>query len=372
MRDAIDPRWPGEMRAARQRLGLTFRQLATCTSYSHTYLWELETGRKQPNTAAAIRIDEALQADGRLAALVVDTTVPASPDDLDRLALAAAKPRTVDLAAVDSLRAILAHQRRLEDTIGSAPLIAPVQAQLAVIENLLIDARGTVRPAVVDVAAQWGQFAGWLHAAAGRSGGARDWYARTLEWAAEVSNVDMIATALNMRGHLAWLAGEPGPVIGLSAAAGRQPAAPGVRALAAQHEARGHALVGDADEMESRLDRAAVLAAEAAEHPEREPPWVYFYNGHYLAMQRGLAYRLLGRDVAAIEELQDGLAAMPDEVRRSEWVGAYVLHLAAAHEAAGNRDVAIRALEEARAIATVTGAARLTQQVERLSRRLGL
>jgi len=81
---------------------------------------------------------------------------------------------------------------------------------------------------------------------------------------------------------------------------------------------------------------------------------------------------LLGRQQLAIEQIQAGLAAMPTEVRRSEWVGAYVLHLAAAHEAAGNRDEAVHAVEEARVIATMTGSTRLAKQVERLARRLAL
>jgi hypothetical protein len=127
----------------------------------------------------------------------------------------AANPRTVDRAAVESLQAILDHQRRLEDAIGAAALTGPALAQLEVIDGLVDDARGALRPAVVDTAAQWAQFAGWLHATTGMPDRARDRYARALEWATEVGNPDMVATMLNLRGHIAWRAGQAGPVIGL-------------------------------------------------------------------------------------------------------------------------------------------------------------
>jgi tetratricopeptide (TPR) repeat protein len=358
-----------DMRTARD---LTLRDLGKLTTYSHTYLWELETGRKKPNATVARRIDDALQADGRLVALVVSDGCPADHDDLDRLAHVAANPRTVDSAAIESLRAILGHQRRLEDSLGSGPFIAPAMVQLANIEDLVTDAHGKLRPDVIDLAAQWGQFVGWLHAANGKPERARDLYARVLEWATEIGDANMIATALNLRGHLAWQARQPGPVIGLSAAALRQPATPGVLALAAQQQARGHALVREAHEVDAKLDQAAELAAAAAARPDREPPWTYFYSGDYLTMQRGLAHRLLGRHTEAIEQLIAGLAALPAEMRRSEWVGTYVLHLALAHEAAGNHDEAVRAADEARQIATMTGSQRLARQVEKLARRLRL
>jgi hypothetical protein len=48
----------------------------------------------------------------------------------------------------------------LEDSVGSHPLVAPTLAHLRVMEDLPTDARGVLRAEVVDVAAQWAQFAG--------------------------------------------------------------------------------------------------------------------------------------------------------------------------------------------------------------------
>ncbi|MCW2567345.1 MAG: transcriptional regulator [Mycobacterium sp.] len=365
---SVDPRWGHEMRATRKDRGLTLRALGALTAYSHTYLWEIETGRKVPLPPVATRVDEALQAGGRLVALLDEA--PVTPEDVDRLAGVAAHPRSLDASSVESLRTILAHHRRLEDSIGSRALVEPALAHLRVVEDIVTDARGALRVQVVDVAAQWAQFAGWLRAASGEPVRARELYGRVLEFAAEAADPQLTATALSLRGHLAWQARHVGAVIELSAAALRQRASPGVRAIAAQQQARGYALAGEGDQAERKLDQAAALTAIAAEHPDHEPPWIYFYNGDYLTMQRGLAYRLLGRRAAAIEQLLAGVAAMPTTTRRSEWVGTYVLELALSFEADGQPADAQRWLEEARAIVVATGSQRLDRQAELLARRL--
>ncbi len=68
---------------------------------------------------------------------------------------------------VQALATVLAAQRRLEDSVGSAVVIPAVDAQVAEIERMVIDACGDVRPSLLNVAAQWSQFAGWLHANVG-------------------------------------------------------------------------------------------------------------------------------------------------------------------------------------------------------------
>ncbi len=369
----VDPLFRQRLHQLRTDRGLTFRGLGKVTNYSHTMLWEIEQGRKQPSPAMAARLDTALAASGQLAALVTtrSATAPRSPDDEDRLARMASRPRTVDRGALCSLAAILGEQRRLEDAVGSGPLLAPVAAQLTVVESLVTEARGAIRPAVLDIGAQWAQFLGWLSTNTHHAVDGRRWYERALHWATEAGDANMIATALNMTGHLEWLAGNVGPVIGLSQAAGRQPASPGIRALAAQQEARGHALAGEPNDTDRMLDRAVILAAEAAEQFENEPPWVYFHNPDYLTMQRGLAYRYLGRYREAMGLLMAGLAAMPADVRQSEWVGVYVYQMARAHTETGDRDAALAALAEVNQIATATGSARLQRLATQLRHRLG-
>jgi tetratricopeptide (TPR) repeat protein len=260
-----------------------------------------------------------------------------------------------------------------------------VNTQLAIVEDLVVEARGDLRPDVVRLGSQWAQFAAWLHANTGRLVEAQRLYGRALEWATEVDDADMIGTALNMQGHAAWLGGKVGPMVGLSQAAQRDTrASAGVLALAAQQEARGRALTGDSETTDRKLDEAAILAGEAAERPGDEPPWIYFYSPGYLTMQRGLAYRFLGRDAEAggdqesarrwygraTELFEAGLSAMPAEVRNAEWVGSYLYQLAATHAAAGDVVEACARAREAAVIARQTTSSRLDGDLRRLAARL--
>ncbi len=358
---------------AERRVGL--RELARQISYDPGYLSKVVNGRKAVSADLARLLDVALDAGGVVAAVAAAPGLNGSftSDDEERLILAARNPGRLDRAVVGSLEAVLAAERRLEDQIGSVPMLKTVAAQLTVVGELTSAARSPLRGEVLGIAGQYAQFAGWLNANAGRSSEAGALYDRALGWAAESGDANMTATALNMKGHLAWLAGKPGAMIGLSQSAqdGRAISA-GVRALAAQQEARGHALAGDGDNADRKLDEAGRWIGRAAAHPEDEPPWIYFYSPDYLELQRGLAYLYLGRYAQAIESLSAGLAKMPSEVRRSEWIAWYLVRLAAAHAHAGDPEQACSVAAQAAHIARQTGSSRLRGQLSRFTGQLAI
>jgi transcriptional regulator with XRE-family HTH domain len=349
--------------------GLSVRDLARMLQHSKTVIGNWRTGKSIPSPEEAERVDKLLNAGGILAAAA---RMPGANGAAERVARVASAPRTVDAATVDALTATLASMRRLEDTIGAERLIVVTAEPLRLVDELADEARGAIRPAVVDLAGQWEQFAGWLRAATERPDAARERYARSLEHATEAGNEDLVATTLSMRGNLAWMARQPGPVIGLSAAAAARARAPGLRAMASQQEARGHALLGEADEVDALFDVATGQMDAAAAAPENEPPWTYFYTPGYLRMQRGLAYEILGRPEAAIAELRAGLDEVAPELAGAEFITQYKLQLADAHARAGDRDVAEQLLGEVRAVAVATGSARLLAEAEELARKLGL
>lgn len=163
-----NPRFPATLRRLRTERGLSVRELARLAYQGKTLVHDLETGRAQPKPDVARRLDDALQAGGELAAMVVEGNGVLNSDQAARVAHVVRQPRRVDLATVESLASVLAHQRRLEDAIGSAAMLGPVVGQLCAIEHLVTEASGPVRPALVDVASQWAQFAGWLYTATGR------------------------------------------------------------------------------------------------------------------------------------------------------------------------------------------------------------
>ena len=353
------------LRRIMEERGLSVRKLAALINQSRSVVHSWMQGKTVPNPTEAERVDQLLHAGGILAAAA---RMPGANGAAERIAYVAAAPRAVDSKTVEALTSTLASMRRLEDSIGAERLIVVTAEPLRLVDDLADEARGTIRGSVVDLAGQWEQFAGWLRATTNRPEAARERYARSLEHATEAGNEDLIATTLSMRGNLAWMARQAGPVIGLSAAAAERANSSSIQAMAHQQEARGHALLGDADSVKRLFDEATELMVAAARHPEDEPPWIYFYSPGYLRMQRGLAYRLLGRTAEAIAELEAGMEDVAPALAGAEFVAQYKLQLAEAYAEAGSPDVAERLVGDVRAVALATGSARLTLDVERLER----
>jgi hypothetical protein len=281
----------------------------------------------------------------------------------------------VDASVVHPLTRILAAQRQTEDAIGSAPLIRPVTAQLATIEKLVVEARGSARSPLVDIAAQWAEFAGWLHTSTGHSREARMWFDRASEWATEAGNTTLAATSLSFKGYLAFLFGQIGPMVGLTQAAQRDASVwVGQRAYDAYQEARGLALLADTEAAVRKVNEGTELAAHAGENSDERPPWVYYYTAPFYALERSLGYRYLGRDNASHndEAIASLTAALADvgEARSSEWVGEYVYHLAVAYVQAGAPDKACETVMEVMGIAHATESVRLSERLRAIHARL--
>jgi hypothetical protein len=297
------------------------------------------------------------------------------PDDEERLALAVRRPSRVDARVVASLATILAEHRTTEDVVGSARLLTPVCGQLAEIERLVADVRGQVRGPLLDVAAQWAEFAGWLHLNTERYEQARAWLDRAAEWSAETGDITMGATILSFKGHLAFQRGHLAAAIGLTQAATRDRRVwVGQRAYDAHQEARCHAVAGDVVAAAAKLGEAADLTAATAEDTGGVPPWLYYYTAPFYVLERGWVHRHLGRsdpahNERAIASLTAGLGGLGTS-RDSEWAAEYTCHLAVAYFQAGAPDLACAAAAEAAAVAHATGSVRLRAIVRRLHARL--
>ena len=317
------------LRRLRQQAGLSQPELARRVPVSQPSLSRYESGRQAVDVAVAARLDELLDAGGQLAALAApaDAVEVLSGDERDRLAYVTDRPRSIDSQAVRSLAVVLAEQRRLEDRLGAGAVFDSTNGYVRLVERLVPDAGGTLRPAVVELAAQWAQFGAWLHVAVDELPGSARLLDRVTEWGLEIDSVDLVATALSMKGYHAYKTRRLGAMLGLSRAAGRDPrVSPGLRALAAQQQARAHALLGEGEATDRALDEATELVGRT--EPGHGPPWVYFFGPDYLRMQRGRAYRYLGRRDESAELLAAGLDALPAELRNAEWTRTYEADLA--------------------------------------------
>jgi transcriptional regulator with XRE-family HTH domain len=355
---------------AERRVGL--RELARQVSYDPGYLSKVCNGRKAVSRDVAQRLDEALGADGALGAFrfIPDQHGTFAYDHEERLILAARSPDRLDREIMTSLAGALAAQYRRSYRVGSVAMLKAATAQLGVVSKLASEARAPLRGEFLGLAARYAHFAGWLNTCTGRLADAGRCYDRALGWAVESGDADLIATTLNLKAGLAWSAGKVSPMIGLCQAAQRDPSiSAGVRALAAQLEARGSALTGDGDGTDRKLDESASLTEQhAAGRPrnENEPPWIVCFCPGFLALQRGLARSYLGRYALAAESISAGLAEMPPEVMQSEWIAWYHLQLAVVHARAGDPEQACSVAADAVLTLRQIEASRLRAQLDRL------
>jgi transcriptional regulator with XRE-family HTH domain len=185
------------LRRLREQAGLSQPELARRVPISQSSLSRYESDRQQADPTTADRLDQLLDANGTLRALLTPIDAAArilNADDRDRLTYVAGKPRSVDPATLTSLAAVLAESRRMEDQLGARIMLQPTLGYLRMLETLTLDAHGPIRPDVVDLAGQWAQFTGWLHAATDQISIANRWFDRTLEWALESNDLDLQAT----------------------------------------------------------------------------------------------------------------------------------------------------------------------------------
>jgi len=275
--------FPGTLRALMTERVISANELAGLVPCDPSLISRYRNGRQKPSAKMAARLDEMLGADGSLTActegtlpgrravlaggLLAGGLLSIGPEALERLTWAERHRPQIDAAAVQSLADVLAAQRRAEDALGSAAMLRPALAQLAVVEDLVRQVYGPVRPALVQVAQQWAQF-GWLYRDVGDVAGARACCAQALEWAAELGDRTMTATVLVERSYMAAEAGEVGSMIGLARAAQQDTrAAADQRALAAGLEARGYAMASDCAAAERKLGDAQDLVAVMDDEP---------------------------------------------------------------------------------------------------------
>jgi tetratricopeptide (TPR) repeat protein len=280
------------------------------------------------------------------------------------------QPRRTDRKVIGHLTRVLAEYRQLEDVTGPRPVVEPIRAQLTLLDDLAANARGPVRDSVVELISHHAQFAGWLAEDTGNARRALTFYDRAMDAAQQVDDANMITSVLSLKSHLAWSRADAARAVALAQAGQRVNGhvSPGVLALVVQQEARGHALLGDADPTDRAMDRSEALTQEASEHAEDEPPWVYFQDPGRALFQRGIAYLELGRGQEAAELFERARLALAAAYRRDH--GRYAAVTAHAYALSGEVEQATTLGREAATIAAETGSAHTAGDLRRMRRAL--
>ncbi|WP_435175973.1 helix-turn-helix domain-containing protein [Actinacidiphila sp. bgisy145] len=359
--------WGAVFRIYRRVAALSQTKLGELVGLVQPDVSDIERGRRRVTSAEVRqRIVSGLDVPDELLRREAPTPAPSpvprlelpglGPDEdlLARVTTAANATHRVDAATLDWLDQLLAQHRAAEDLIGSRPLDEIMHQQLRTVVNLYASARGPLSRRVVRLAAEHAQFLAWMAQDQGRTAAALAWYDRSHEWALEAEDVDMAATTLSMKSHMAWSGGRGDRTVRLAEAArwSAPGASLGVQGMSVQMAARGHALNGAVDEAHRLIDEAQNLITRASEHPEDEPPWMYFYGETWFELQRGMIAMHLHDWSGAVQKLTIGLAALETNYQRDRtWYGSCLAHAyAAAGETAQALTVALPLLADAAVI----------------------
>ncbi|MGY4101604.1 helix-turn-helix domain-containing protein [Nocardia sp. R16R-3T] len=302
------------LRELRTAAGISLRTMAIRTSFAVSYLSEVETGRK-PMSESVI---EAYRK------VLGDPTIGLADVDIDRLAATVADPAHAGQSGLSDIAVILERTRHLEDQVGSS-LVAPVIRGIDGVAQALAAERAG-GSAAAGLAAEVSRYRGWLEHAIGRPVTADKSLADAFSLAEIAGDDSQQAHSLSFRSYVARHAGDLPKAVALAEDAIRaEHTYPALRAFDRYWRAELLAAQGDVSAA-ARALHAADKAAYAAEGTEL-PAYGYWYLPGFLAVQRGVVLATMGRKADAIREATQGVAAMPADHQRADWLAAMLAQI---------------------------------------------
>lgn len=397
-----------ELRAWRQRRGLSQEALGRLAYVSGALIGKLEKAQRRPLADLVSILDRVLEADGEL----LESFAAAQVWEQSRSSEAEPWPSPVDELAelvgpvvrlgANTLLPIIdswVHWARLQPLpacLGSPPIadqtIAAIVGRVRelrllddgggswVLEWALHDLRwarrvlrefeesGGFTPrlgALHRVVGELAQLAGWIACDGGRHGRAQKLWLMGLGSAQAAGDVRLGATIMSCLSYQALWLGEAKAALELAAAARRAAAGlPGgaFHALLATREARARAATGDALGCERTLEQASMWVATS--RPGEEPEWVYWVTPAVLAADAGRASFELGDHRRAVDRLTRGLELFGQSQQRNQAL--HLTSLAAAHLSADDAEAAAAAVDTVLAILPVYDSHRVRQRLSGL------
>lgn len=335
------------LRSWRKWTGTSQTKAAALCDLAQSDVSQIERGRRLVTSAAVQqRILDGLSVPAGLRPVVVGSApIPsagAQPDtELAARVGATVEHDQLDRPVLDYLERTLAEHRRIEDQLGAKALLPVVTAQSDILGRLVRFAPSPLHDEALSLAAQYSQFEAWMWHDQQQDDKALALFGLAESQAQEAGDPTMAAHVLSLKAHLAWGAGNPLACVRYAEAAqwAGHRITPAAQGMAAQMEARGLAILKDADGTDRKVEEAERLLERASQHWEDEPPWLYFYEGPWMRLQVGALQLDLGRYARAVELLTAALSELdPAYVRDAAW---YRAILARAELEAGDAERAV-------------------------------
>ncbi len=309
---------------------------ARAMNFDKGYVSRVVNGKQHPSPALVAALDNLLGAEGGL----IELHTAIDEDDRARVAAVAERnggigPMRADASTVRALSDVLAAQRRLDDTLGPRAMLSPTLVQMDTVVALARDSESLrnagVRDGLKRVAAEWVQFAGWLHAEARNDREAVHFLTEAEDYADEINDGPLAAQAANFKGYLARQQGRPRAVVRWFLTAHHTPGAhPAQRLGDLAQAAQGLAMLGEDEDARRLLDQAHALKDRA--EIETPPNTAYWLVPSFHGLNIGLTYLALGDNGEAADSIRDALANLPEDQQGAEWTNEYRAALAQAED----------------------------------------
>jgi transcriptional regulator with XRE-family HTH domain len=365
------------MSALMRERGLGVRALARKVPCDQALISRLANGKVRPSAQIARRLDEVLDAGGALVALARQ-----DGEDVIRrefigasatLAVGAALPRAgnrVGMDFADRLALRVARLRGLDDYLGGSGTYelyaAELDATLGVLRNSSY--AETTGCALLSIAAEQAQQAGWAAFDAGWTRYARWLYHLSLSAATQAGDAPLAANSLILLAYQQVSSGQPGTQAATAACrmADTGGAPPVARALIYGRTAWTHAVAGQDADCERALSSAENTLADSK--GQVTPGWAAWADQSEFEIMSGRCWSVLRMPRKAIPVLEGALAGFDDTRARDKAL--YMTWLAEAYLDMGEIEQAAATTGRVLALADGIGSVRPGKRAAVLAGRL--
>ncbi|MHC0432305.1 helix-turn-helix domain-containing protein [Streptomyces sp. O3] len=365
--------------AARRERGWTQEQLADVCGFSQSTISRLERGRQSARDMdvlamvaerlglrrSAVGLADEPTHHAELGSSASRRQLLGAAVSLGVAAGTGTRERPVNPAVVGHLRSLRATLVQSDSLYGPCCVIGAVRDHLAVIQRQLLPvAKGNLHSQLLQAAAEWAEFAGWLHEDLGQVDTGLWWSDRAMEWAQEADDPLRQAFILMRKAQQSVGLMQEQRAIGLASAAlrvrGDVPAR--VRGSAYLQQAHGHSLAKEDAAAFRALDAAYGLIVNERDAPTDDLGGYCVVS--YADAQRAAVNMRLGKPDKAVATYQKALLDWPDAYQRER--GLHLARLANAYAANRCPDAACGTALEALEITRETESRRTRSELRKV------